>query len=106
VTLTLTTPVPVLLDPPVIDIQPLSDAAVHVQFAAVVTVTEPDPPDASNESVDGDSVYEHGVGAGSPGDREPQATEAIASMRSRAKDLLDSANIGHLVASIHCLQDL
>jgi hypothetical protein len=86
----------------VIDIQPLSEAAVHVQLAAVVTVTEPDPPDASKESVDGESVYEHGVGAGSPGDLEPQATEVTANTRSRAKDRLDTGSIGHLIASIHC----
>jgi hypothetical protein len=49
-------PAPVLLEPPVIDIQPLSDAAVQVQFAPVVTVTEPDPPDASKARVEGESV--------------------------------------------------
>jgi hypothetical protein len=84
--------------PPAIDIQPLSDAAVHEQFAAVETVTEPDPPDASKASVDGDSVYEHGVGAGSFGDFEPQAMKTPASARSRAKDHLDSCDIGRLIA--------
>ena len=50
VTLTLTAPFPVPLAPLAIVIQPLSDAAVHVQSPGVVTVTELDPPDAPNES--------------------------------------------------------
>src|SRR5512132_3676507 len=85
VTLTLTTPAPVLLLPPVIDNQPLSEAAVHAQLAAVETFTEPDPPAASKDSVAGDSVYAHGVGAGSLGDFEPQAIEAAASTRNSTK---------------------
>jgi hypothetical protein len=101
VTVTLTTPFPVLLVPAVMDIHPRSDAAVQAQFAAVVTVTEPDPPGASNDSVDGDSVYEHGVGAGSFGDREPQAMRTIASAGSRAKDRLDSRIIGSLIAEVN-----
>ena len=40
VTLTLTTPPPLPLDPLVIDIQPLSDAAVHGHWLAVFTVKE------------------------------------------------------------------
>ena len=45
-TVTLTVPPPLPLAPLVMDIQPLSDVAVHVQWLAVLTVTELDPPDA------------------------------------------------------------
>jgi hypothetical protein len=40
----------------VIDIQPRSDTAVHVHWLAVVTFTEPVPPDAPKESDDVESV--------------------------------------------------
>ena len=50
VTLTLTAPFPVPVAPLAIVIQPLSDAAVHVQWLAAVTVTEFDPPAAANDS--------------------------------------------------------
>jgi hypothetical protein len=56
VTLTLTTPPPLPLEPLVMDIQPLSDAAVHVHWLAVFTVTEFDPPDAGNDNDDVDKV--------------------------------------------------
>jgi len=99
VTPTLTTPVPVLLPPPVIDIHPLSDTAVHEQFAAVVTATELDPPGASKDSVDGDTVYEHGVGVGSLGDPEPHAVHAPASATTRTiTHRLDTFDIGRLIA--------
>src|SRR6188768_1350289 len=98
VTLTLTTPVPPLL-PPVITIHPLSETAVHEQFAAVVTVTELAPPGASKDSVDGDTVYEHGVGVGSLGDFEPHAMTAAASTTSRTNEhRLDRGNIGGLMS--------
>jgi hypothetical protein len=38
------------------DIQALSDVAAHVQWLAAVTVTEFDPPDASKDNDDADSV--------------------------------------------------
>ena len=54
VTLTFTTPFPVPLEPLVMDIQALSETAVHVQWLAVVTFTDPAPPDGPNESDDVD----------------------------------------------------
>jgi hypothetical protein len=54
--LTLTAPFPVPLAPLAIVIQPLSDAAVHVQWLAVVTVTEFDPPEAPNDSDEAERV--------------------------------------------------
>ena len=56
VRLTLTTPLPVPFEPLVIDIQPRSDAAVHVQWLAVVTFTEPVPPVAPKDSDDVERV--------------------------------------------------
>ena len=73
VTLTLTTPPPLPLDPLVIDIQPLSDAAVHVHWLAVFTVTEFDPPDAGKDNDDGDKEYVQGAGGGAVGELLPQA---------------------------------
>jgi hypothetical protein len=96
----LTTPDPVAAAPPVTDIHPLSDTAVHAQFAPVVTVTEADPPAASNESVDGESAYEHGVGVGSLGDPELQAMTMTARIRSSAKDHSDRRDIGRLTSII------
>jgi hypothetical protein len=55
-TVTLTVPPPLPLAPLVMDIQPLSDVAVHVQWLAALTVTELDPPDASNDKDDAESV--------------------------------------------------
>jgi hypothetical protein len=55
-TVTLTVPPPLPLPPLVIDIHPLSDVAVHVQWLAAVTVTEFDPPKASKDNDVGDSV--------------------------------------------------
>jgi hypothetical protein len=95
---TLTAPDPMALAPPVIAIHPLSDTAVQAQFAPVVTVTEPDPPGPSNESVAGATVYEHGTGAGSFGDRELQAITMTASTRSSAEDHVNCRDIGHLTA--------
>ena len=56
VTLMLTTPPPLPLAPLVIDIQALSEAALHVQWLAAVMVTELEPPDALNDSDEVDSV--------------------------------------------------
>ena len=55
-TVMLTVPAPLPLAPPVTDIQPLSDVAVHVQWLAALTVTELDPPDASNDRDEAESV--------------------------------------------------
>jgi hypothetical protein len=76
VTLTVTTPFPVPFAPLVIDIHPRSDAALHVQWLAAATFTELDPPEAGNESDDGESVYVHGSGVGSVGDLCPHAIGA------------------------------
>jgi hypothetical protein len=38
----------------VTDIQPRSETAVHVQWLAVATFTDPDPPDAPKDSEDGE----------------------------------------------------
>jgi hypothetical protein len=56
VTLTLTAPFPVPVAPLAIVIQPLSDAAVQLQWPAAVTVTEFDPPDAANDSAEVERV--------------------------------------------------
>jgi hypothetical protein len=56
VTLTFTTPLPEPVAPLVIDIQPRSDVAVHVQRVAAATFTELEPPDAPKERDVGDSV--------------------------------------------------
>ena len=50
VRVTLTTPFPVPFAPLVIEIQPRSDVAAHVQWLAVVTVSEPGPPEAPTDS--------------------------------------------------------
>ena len=55
VRLTLTTPFPAPLSPLVMLIQPLSEEAVHVHWAAAVTVTDPEPPDAPNERDEGET---------------------------------------------------
>ena len=55
VRLTLTTPFPAPLAPPVMLIQPLSDEAVQVHWAPAVTVTDPEPPDAPNDKDEGES---------------------------------------------------
>ena len=55
-TVTLTVPAPLPLAPLVMDIQPLSDVAVHVHWLAALTVTELEPPDASNDRDDAESV--------------------------------------------------
>ena len=56
VRLTLTTPLPVPFEPLVIAIHTLSEVEVHVQWLAVVTFTDPVPPDAPKVSDDVDSV--------------------------------------------------
>ena len=55
VRLTLTTPFPVPLAPLVMVIQPLSEEAVHVHWAAAVTVHRTKPPDAPNDRDEGES---------------------------------------------------
>jgi hypothetical protein len=57
----------------VIDIQPRSETAVHVQWLAVVTLTEPGPPAAPNDSDDVERVKVHGPGLGSVGESPPHA---------------------------------
>ena len=49
VRLTLTAPFPAPLAPPVMLIQPRSDAAVQLHWAAVVTVIDPEPAGAPND---------------------------------------------------------
>ena len=55
VRLTLTTPFPAPLAPLVMLIQPLSDEAVQAHWAAAVTATDPEPPDAPNDKDEADS---------------------------------------------------
>ena len=82
VRLTFTTPFPVPFAPAVIDIQPLSEAADHVQWLAVVTFTEPGPPEAPNDSDVAESVNVHGAGDGSVGEFWSQLARAAATEKS------------------------
>ena len=84
-TVTLTVPAPLPLAPLVMDIQPLSDVAVHVHWLAALTVTELDPPDASNDRDDAESVYVHGVGVGSVGEILLHPNAVAASTTDKAK---------------------
>ena len=84
-TVTLTVPPPLPLAPLVMDIQPLSDVAVHVHWLAALTVTELDPPDASNDRDDAERVYVQGAGVGSVGELLLQARVAAASRTDRAR---------------------
>jgi hypothetical protein len=84
-TVTLTVPPPLPLAPLVMDIQPLSDVAVHVQWLAAVTVTEFDPPDAPKDKDDAESVYVHGAGVGSVGELPLQPNAVTASTTDKAR---------------------
>ena len=85
VRLTLTTPLPVSFAPLVIDIQPLSETALHVHWRAVVTLTEAGPPDAPTDNDEVESVKLHGPGDGSVGELLSQPTRAAA-QRDRRKN--------------------
>jgi hypothetical protein len=84
-TVTLTVPAPLPLAPLVMDIQPRSDVAVHVQWLAALTVTELEPPDASNDRDDAESAYVHGPGVGSVGELLLQPSAAAASTADSAR---------------------
>jgi hypothetical protein len=77
-----TTPFPVPVAPPVIDIQPRSDAAVQVHRLAVATVTELEPPEAPNERDGGERLYVHGAGVGSVGELLSHADKLNPTMMS------------------------
>jgi hypothetical protein len=93
VRLTFTTPLPVPLAPLVIDIQPLLETADHVQWLAVVTFTEPGPPEAANDSDVVERVKAHGPGVGSVGDFVPQPARAAATEKSALKTHADGFRI-------------
>jgi hypothetical protein len=77
VSATATVPLPLPLAPPVIAIQPRSELAAHAHPAAVVTLTEPGPPDAEKERELVESVnVQDGVGVGLVGEPPSQATMA------------------------------
>jgi hypothetical protein len=82
VTLTLTIPLPVPLAPAVIDIHPRSETAVHEQWLAADTLTEPEPPGAPRDSALVDSVNVQGPGLGEVGESLPQALRPAAAARS------------------------
>ena len=72
VRLTFTTPLPVPFAPLVIDIQPLSDTAVQVQWLAVVTLTDAGPPvaptDSDHDGIPDSWAIAHGLSpTGNPG---------------------------------------
>src|SRR5437660_7226345 len=64
---TSTAPLPLPVAPLTIDIHARSEAAVHAQPAPAVTVTEADPPVASNVRLDAESTNVHGRGVGCTG---------------------------------------
>jgi len=93
VTDTPTVPGPAPLAPLATVIQPRSDAAVHAQAAAVVTVTAALPADDPNESADGATENVHAAGGVGPvGDFSLQAhwmtTAAVMAKKTPARRML------------------
>ena len=80
----LTVPLPVPLAPPAIVIHAVLDTAAHVHWLAVVTVTEPEPPDGPNDSDAAETVNVHGGGVGSVGELLSQPA-STANRRRRAR---------------------
>jgi hypothetical protein len=72
-----------------IDIQPLSETADQLQLVAVVTFTEPCPPEGPTDSDVGERVKVHGPGPGSVGDFVPQPARAAAREKSALKTSKD-----------------